>query len=128
MRFRAVAEPLSLRQLRAELAVFLDAVGAPDDLRFDVTLAVSEAANNVLQHAFRHRAAPGTLVVVATVKDAMIRVVVSDDGAGLSPRPDSPGAGLGLPLMASLSDDLAIGRARSGGTEVALSWRLAAGA
>jgi serine/threonine-protein kinase RsbW len=125
MRFRAAAEPSSLGRLRAELAGFLDAVGAPGDLRFDVTLAVSEAANNVLQHAFRHRAEPGTLFVIATVKDGMIRVMVSDDGAGLSPRPDSPGAGLGLPLMASLSHDLAIGNGRSGGTEVALSWRLA---
>ena len=125
MRFRAAAEPAALPGLRAELRAFLEQVGASEDLRFDVMLAVSEAANNVLQHAFRHRAAPGALRVAATAQGGTLRVVIADDGGGLAPRTDSPGAGLGLPLMARLAHDLEVGRLESGGTEVAMTWRTA---
>jgi serine/threonine-protein kinase RsbW/stage II sporulation protein AB (anti-sigma F factor) len=125
MRFRATAEPSALARLRRELALFLDAVRAPEDLRFDVTLAVSEAANNVLQHAFRHRGVPGALTVVASADAGAIRVVVQDDGQGLAPRPDSPGAGLGLPLMARLVEDLDVGRGEGGGTTITMRWRTA---
>ena len=126
MRFEAVAEPASLARLRQDLSDFLDAARAPEDLRFDVTLAVSEAANNVLQHAFRRRSAPGRLRVVAAAGGGEIRVVVSDDGLGLSPRPDSPGAGLGLPVMARLCHDLDVVAGAEGGTTVTMTWRTAA--
>ena len=125
LRFRAVAEPRSLTRLRAALSDFLEAVRAPEDLRFDVTLAVSEAANNVLQHAFRQRAEPGTLTVAAVARGGEIRVIVSDDGLGLAPRPDSPGAGVGLPLMARLSHDLVVAKEERGGTTVTMTWRTA---
>jgi len=101
-------------------------VGAPDAVRFDAMLAVSEAANNVLLHAFRHRSAPGRLMVTATVGDDAIRIVVTDDGSGLAPRSHSPGAGLGLPLMAQLSDDLVVANGEDGGTTVTMTWRTAA--
>ncbi|HEY6760212.1 MAG TPA: ATP-binding protein [Baekduia sp.] len=123
MRFRGAAEPASLGRLRAELGAFLTAAGALENLRFDVMLAVSEAANNVLQHAYRHRTAPGALLVAASADATAIRVAVSDDGSGLAPRADSPGAGLGLPLMAQLTDELSVERPAAGGTLVALTWR-----
>lgn len=123
LRFSAVAEPRALASLRRRLEAFLEAAGAPDDLRFDVMLAVSEAANNVLQHAFRHRSAPGELRVDGLVRSGEIRIVVRDDGGGLAPRPDSPGAGLGLPLIARLCHDLAVDRGDQGGTTVTMTWR-----
>lgn len=123
LRFNAAAEPRALAGLRRRLEAFLDAAGAPDDLRFDVMLAVSEAANNVLQHAFRHRSAPGALVVDGRVRGGEIRIVVRDDGAGLAPRSDSPGAGLGLPLIARLCHDLAVAKGDAGGTTVTMTWR-----
>lgn len=126
MRFTATAEPASLASLRRCLTDYLDAVTAPEDVRFDVMLAVSEAANNVLLHAFRHRAAPGCLVVTARVRGDELRIVVADDGSGLAPRPDSPGAGLGLPLMARLSHDITVANRDDGGTAVTMTWRTAA--
>jgi serine/threonine-protein kinase RsbW len=126
MRFTAVAEPRSLGSLRRCLTEFLESVGAPGHVRFDAMLAVSEAANNVLQHAFRHRSAPGRLFVTGTVRDGEITIEVSDDGSGLAPRADSPGAGLGLPLMAQLSDDLVVANGADGGTAVTMTWSLAA--
>jgi anti-sigma regulatory factor (Ser/Thr protein kinase) len=125
MRFRAVAEPATLRRLRAELTEFLCAAGASDDLGADVTLAVSEAANNVLTHAYQHRAQPGALIVVATATATGIRVAVSDEGSGLAPRADSPGAGLGLPMMAQLAHGMRVDRPADGGTRVELTWRRA---
>jgi anti-sigma regulatory factor (Ser/Thr protein kinase) len=122
MRFKADAEPASLRRLRGELRDFLAGAGASEALHFEVTLAVSEAANNVLQHAFRSRSTGGGLIVAASAEDGAIRVLVSDTGGGLVPRSDSPGAGLGLPLMAQLSDELNISQRDGGGTEVELIW------
>jgi serine/threonine-protein kinase RsbW len=121
--FRATAEPASLARLRAELSAFLAEAGAPEELRSDVMLAVSEAANNVLIHAYRHRATPGAMVVAVRAGGGAIRVVVTDEGSGLAPRPDSPGAGLGLPMMAQLTDELDVRRQAGGGTSVALTWR-----
>lgn len=123
LRFNAVAEPRALSTLRRRLEAFLETAGAPDELRFDVMLAVSEAANNVLQHAFRHRTAPGRLVVDGALRGGEIRIVVRDDGGGLAPRSDSPGAGLGLPLIARLCHDLAVGKGDAGGTTVTMTWR-----
>jgi len=64
-------------------------------------LAASEAASNAVIHAYRRR--PGNLRLEAHVQDGELRVVIADDGDGLAPRPDSPGLGLGLPIMAQVS-------------------------
>ncbi|WP_027006755.1 ATP-binding protein [Conexibacter woesei] len=123
MSFRAVAEPATLGSLRDALGAFLDETGAGEQLRFDVMLAVSEAANNVLLHAYRTCAQPGAIRVAATAGTERIEVTIEDDGGGLAPRPDSPGAGLGLPMMAQLTDDLDVRRLPAGGTSVAMAWR-----
>jgi serine/threonine-protein kinase RsbW len=71
----------------------------------DVRLAVSEAVTNAVVHAYRERAEPGTVVVSVTVNDGeWIDVRVIDDGGGMAPRDDSPGPGLGLPLIHRLAD------------------------
>jgi CHAD domain-containing protein len=66
----------------------------------DVSLAVSEAATNAVVHAYRESA--GHLHVRAHVDGAELIVVVADTGSGMAPRNDSPGLGLGMPLMASV--------------------------
>jgi anti-sigma regulatory factor (Ser/Thr protein kinase) len=123
MSFRAAAEPAALGPLRDALGAFLDEAGADEQLRADVMLAVSEAANNVLLHAYRTCARPGAIRIAATAGAERIEVTIEDDGGGLAPRPDSPGAGLGLPLMAQLTDALDVKRRPDGGTRVAMAWR-----
>jgi anti-sigma regulatory factor (Ser/Thr protein kinase) len=53
-----------------------------------------------------------------------VELVVTDDGHGMSPRPDSPGLGLGLPLIASLADKMEI-RSPERGSGVAIWVRFA---
>ncbi len=53
-----------------------------------------------------------------------LRILVRDDGHGLQPRVDSPGLGLGLPLIAQLSSASDIRTSQDGGTEVAMTFDL----
>jgi len=65
---------------------------------------VSEAVTNAVVHAFRGRA-EGTVIASVTISGAQwVEVLVSDDGSGMAPRDDSPGLGLGLPLIRYLTD------------------------
>jgi serine/threonine-protein kinase RsbW len=96
--------------------------GASPEVCDDVRLAVSEALTNVVQHAYLGIDA-GSMTVEAWVDDDDALVVwVVDDGHGLRPRIDSPGLGLGLGLMALMSDDFRIAT-RDGGSGTAVSLR-----
>ena len=69
----------------------------------DVALAVSEAVTNAVNHAYIDRE-PGLFRVRIEFTDDELEVVVEDDGRGMMPRPDSPGLGLGLPVIATVAD------------------------
>jgi len=69
-----------------------------------LALAVTEACANVVLHAYLDAEAPGVLEVRAWTADAVLFVEVADDGRGMVPRIDSPGLGLGLPLIAQVAD------------------------
>jgi serine/threonine-protein kinase RsbW len=101
----AVAENVaSLRHAVVDLA---DRHGAGDDVKTDLALAVGEACANVVVHAYPPGDV-GPLVVHAEIKGNEIIVEVCDQGQGMTPRPDSPGLGLGLPLIANLAERLEI--------------------
>ena len=80
---------------------------AGEDVKTDLALAVGEACANVVVHAYPPGDV-GPLIVHAEVKDGEIVIEVCDQGQGMTPRPDSPGLGLGLPLIANLADRLEI--------------------
>ena len=100
--------------------------GADEDVLLQINLAVSEAATNAVLHAYRDRAKAdaGDVRVVVRDDDSYLVVHIHDDGMGLSPRPDSPGLGLGLCLMAHETDRFEIRKMPEGGTEVVLHFRL----
>jgi anti-sigma regulatory factor (Ser/Thr protein kinase) len=84
-----------------------------------VSLCVSEAVTNAVVHGYRAAADHGVVAVeVKTVADGL-EVSVSDAGVGLSPRADSPGAGLGMPLIAAMADHMHI-EAGTAGTRVVM--------
>jgi anti-sigma regulatory factor (Ser/Thr protein kinase) len=117
------AVPASVQRVRD--AVRALAAGRVSGLG-DVDLAVTEAATNVVVHAYRDRAAgdaPGVLRLAVRREDGFLRVSIADDGVGLSPRHDSPGLGFGLGLIARFADELEIEQI-SPGTRVIMRFKL----
>jgi serine/threonine-protein kinase RsbW/stage II sporulation protein AB (anti-sigma F factor) len=91
----------------------------------DIALAVTEAATNVVLHAYRDRDVPGAMIIEAERVDDHVCLYVRDEGTGLAPRVDSPGLGLGLGLIAQVADSADVRAPESGGTEVVMRFNLA---
>jgi anti-sigma regulatory factor (Ser/Thr protein kinase) len=86
--------------------------GATPEALDDVRLAISEAVTNVVVHAYADAdAAPGPLHLAARVAGRRLEVSISDEGAGMRARPDSPGIGVGLPLIAAVTESLQLSSA-----------------
>jgi serine/threonine-protein kinase RsbW/stage II sporulation protein AB (anti-sigma F factor) len=112
--------------MRREVAAYAQRAGLDADAVGDVRLAVSEAATNAVVHGYRD-ARDGELKVAAYVDAGEFVVIVSDAGVGLAPRPDSPGLGLGMPLMASVTSRFRV-VSRGLGTEIHMAFALPNGA
>jgi serine/threonine-protein kinase RsbW len=89
----------------------------------DIRLAVTEACTNVVVHAYPD-GHEGPLEVVATLSAEQLTVVVRDEGKGIAARTDSPGLGLGLPLIASLAEAVQLGHGEDRRTEVCMTFSL----
>jgi anti-sigma regulatory factor (Ser/Thr protein kinase) len=95
--------------MRQRVVAFAAECGASAPQCDDVGLAVTEALTNAVLHAYADRDVPGAMTVHASSHESSVDVLVSDDGVGMVPRADdSPGMGLGVRLMARVSDQLAI--------------------
>ena len=99
-----------------------DALDIDDQVLADVKLAVTEACTNVVVHAYPD--GEGPMEIAAVIRDGRLAIAVRDEGRGMLPRPDSPGLGLGLPLIATLSESLELGRGDDDRTEVRMTFRL----
>jgi serine/threonine-protein kinase RsbW len=87
----------------------------------DMKTAVTEACNNVVLHAYSE--SEGLLEVEAAPDERRVTIVVRDHGEGMQPKavePDEPSLGLGLPLIATLSDRFEI----RGGTGMGIEVRM----
>lgn len=120
LRVPATAEHLPI--VRQALRGFLEADGLQGERIEDVLLAVTEACANVVRHAYRHEDGAGDVDLVAAVGDGAVTVTVVDSGLGFAPRVDSPGLGLGLPVMAALATRLEISARDEGGTVVEMAF------
>jgi serine/threonine-protein kinase RsbW len=99
---RELAVPSAVARARSAVVRLAEREGASESLRSALVLAVSEACSNVVMHAYAD--APGHFEVRAGRVDDLLSVEVRDSGGGMRPRVDSPGLGLGLPLIARLAD------------------------
>jgi len=113
------AVPDSVPTARHAAARLAAEVGADE---FDVKIAISEAVGNVVVHAYRDGTA-GTIEICGTVEDGKLLFVITDRGVGMSPHPDSPGLGFGLPLMGQVVEDLHV-EAGPQGTRVSMLFPL----
>ncbi len=120
LRVPATAEHLPI--VRQGLRGFLEADGVEGERLEDVLLAVTEACANVVQHAYREEKGEGAVDLIAAVGEGVVTVTVVDSGLGFSPRVDSPGLGLGLPVMAALATRLEITTREAGGTVVEMAF------
>ena len=121
---------LALPARATNIAVVRHAFGAlgevlalDEEVLSNIRLAVTEACTNVVVHAYPD-AHEGLLEVAATLQADKLEVLVRDEGPGIGPRPGSPGLGLGLPLIASLTESVQLGRGQDERTEVRMTFPL----
>ena len=116
----------SVAEARNAVSAFAQSAGATDDALAAVSLAVSEAVTNAVLHAYLDRDQPGPVEVRARREAETVVVEVADEGRGMLPRTDSPGLGLGLPLIAQMTESLEVHDRDGGGTEIRMAFTLAA--
>jgi serine/threonine-protein kinase RsbW len=94
--------------VRQAIAGVAEALGLAGSRIADLKTVVTEACNNVVLHAYDE--GPGPLQVTAEPGEAELVVEVADEGHGFRPRAsEGEGSlGLGLPLIAALSDSFEI--------------------
>jgi anti-anti-sigma factor len=118
------AVPESVSIIRHALSRWARELGVREEVISALGLAVSEATTNAVVHAYADLPDPGdgTVAVDAEVAEQLLSVTVADEGRGMKPRPDSPGLGLGLPLIAQMAASFEVHEGPAGGTEVRMSF------
>jgi anti-sigma regulatory factor (Ser/Thr protein kinase) len=101
------AVPDSVPLIRHELQAVLARDRLAAHRVADIGLLLSEAATNVVLHAYRD-GPPGPLYVSATLRGRALTTSICDCGPGMRPRTDSPGMGVGIALMTKLCDQLRV--------------------
>ena len=89
-----------------------------------MVLCVSEAVTNAVLHAYPDPSKGGAVELEAGVFDDHLDLIVRDHGTGLAPRPDSPGFGIGLPLISQMASSAMVQTRQSGGTEITMRFEL----
>ncbi|HEY1778094.1 MAG TPA: ATP-binding protein [Solirubrobacteraceae bacterium] len=112
------AQPDSVSAIRKALQAFTRRCRLPRETADAVALAVSEAATNVVVHAYRDSEEPGRIEVAAAVAADELWVIITDKGLGMRPRTDSPGLGLGLAIIAQMADGVDLVKPADGGLEL----------
>ena len=109
--------------VRQALAGMADALAFDAAVLSDMKMAVTEACTNVVVHAYDEEA--GQLEVEMLAGEDDLTIVVRDHGAGIQPKPartEPPALGLGLPLIAALSDAFELRGTAGRGTEVRMTF------
>jgi anti-sigma regulatory factor (Ser/Thr protein kinase)/putative methionine-R-sulfoxide reductase with GAF domain len=114
------AEPKTLAQARRILRRWLIQLGADEGVVAEMTIAVSEACANAIEHAYAP--SPATFELHGSAQDGEITMTVRDEGHWRAPRGQNRGRGLSI-IVAAM-DDVQIDRTAEG-TEVVMRRRIA---
>jgi serine/threonine-protein kinase RsbW len=127
VRLTMPARPEGVAVVRQALAGMADALDFDATVLADMKMAVSEACTNVVVHAYED--GDGMLEVDMMADEGGLTIRVRDHGTGIQPHPqparDVPALGLGLPLIAALSDAFELHGSSGQGTEVRMKFNYA---
>jgi serine/threonine-protein kinase RsbW len=104
---------------RELLSGVADSLAAGIEQIDDIRTAVTEACNNVVQHAYD--GTPGPIELDLALQDEALEVTVRDHGGGMHPwirTPKSDTLGIGLMVIKALSESVEFRDSPDGGTEV----------
>src|SRR3954452_959721 len=123
VRLTMSARPEGVAVVRQALAGMADALDVDAAVLADMRMAVSEACTNVVVHAYEGDA-DGVLEVDMAAGETALTIFVRDHGSAIRPargggeRPrEAPALGLGLPLIAALTDAFELHGSSGHGTE-----------
>jgi serine/threonine-protein kinase RsbW len=117
------ARPEGVGVVRQALVGVADGLALDGAVLADAKMAVTEACTNAVVHAYDEVA--GRLAVEMFADERALTVVVRDHGSGIQPRANPSGTtalGLGLPLIAALSDAFEVRGGPGIGTEVRMTF------
>jgi len=123
VRLTLPARPEGVAVVRQALAGMADALAFDAAVLADMKMAVTEACTNVVVHAYDEES--GQLEVQMLAGEDDLTIVVRDHGTGIQPKPartEPPALGLGLPLIAALSDSYELTGTSGRGTEVKMTF------
>jgi anti-sigma regulatory factor (Ser/Thr protein kinase) len=114
------ADPKILAEIRLVLRRWLRHQGANDGETMEITLAVSEACTNAIEHAYSP--APAKFTLRAAAHEGRVTFVVSDVGRWRAPRGHDRGRG--LTIIRTAMDDVGVNSSETG-TEIVMHRKLA---
>jgi serine/threonine-protein kinase RsbW len=117
------ADPAAPALVRHAIRDFLHSCGTDPRALADVLLALSEVVTNAVVHGYRGQPG-GEVAVEAEHWDDRLTLSVADRGGGMAPRTDSPGLGLGLPLVGRIAKRVDISARAGGGTLVSMCFSI----
>ena len=124
VRLTMPARPEGVAVVRQALTGMADALDVDATVLADMKMAVSEACTNVVVHAYDD--SDGTLEVDMSSDEHALTIRVRDHGTGIQPHAgpsrNVPALGLGLPLIAALSDSFELRGSSGQGTEVRMTF------
>ena len=118
------ARPEGVGVVRQALTGLADGLALDATVLADAKMAVTEACTNAVIHAYGDRD-DGRFGVHMYADDIQLTVVVRDEGIGIAEDEEERSAGalgLGLPLIAALSDAFELRGGPGGGTEVRMGF------
>jgi len=126
LRLTLPAKAENIAVIRQALGGLAAELGLAREMVDDIKTAVSEAATNVVVHAYPGLE-EGPIEVLATAGVREFEVVVRDHGIGMQPRPlasDEQSLRVGLALIGALSSGVEIRGEQGEGTQVRMSFPL----